>query len=118
MFIQLSESYALSTVSTKSLTMNDEWSVVVSEYAMYLENRHLWLGEKDADWHVPLNIIIRGADVGNRRKRTLQKRHDIWQKYVNIVGKGKSKGKAAYAEKGKIYQQSPAEHKRPPWHRT
>ena len=70
MFRQLNESDALNTVSTTSLTMNDEWSVVVSEYAMYFENRHLWLGEKDADWRVPLNIIIRPADVGNQRKRT------------------------------------------------
>ena len=50
--------------------MNDEWSVVVSEYAMCPENRHLWLGDKDAYWHVPLNIIIQPADVGNHRKRT------------------------------------------------
>ena len=57
--------------------MNDEWSIVVSEYAMYLENRHLWLGEKDADWRVPLNIIIKPADVGNQRKRTEQKRQEI-----------------------------------------
>ena len=44
--------------------MSGEWPIVASEYAMYLENRHLWLGEKDADWHVPLNIIIEPADVG------------------------------------------------------
>ena len=36
-FRQLDETDTLNTVSTKSLTMNDEWSIVVSEYAMYLE---------------------------------------------------------------------------------
>ena len=95
--------------------MVDEWSIVVSEYAMYLENRHLWLGEKDADWHVPLNIIIKPADVGNQRKRTEQKRQESWQKYVHITGKGNDKGKAVYAEKGKGYQPPPSEYERPPW---
>ena len=114
-FGQLHETNALNTVSTKSLTMNDEWSIVVSEYAMYLENRHLWLGEKDADWHAPLSIIIKPADVGNQRKRTEQKRQERWQKYLTIVGKGKDKGKAVHAEKGKGYQHYPPEPNLPPW---
>jgi hypothetical protein len=114
-FRQLNETDALNTVSTKSLTMNDEWSIVVSEYAMYLENRHLWLGEKDADWHVPLNIIIKPADVGNQRKRTEQKRWERWQRYLTATGKGKDKGKAVHADKGKGYQHYSPEPNLPPW---
>ena len=72
----LTESDVANTVSTTSLTINDEWTVVVSDYAMYLENRHLWLGEKDAGWRVPLNIIIRPADVGtivNAQRRSAKR---------------------------------------------
>ena len=102
--------------------MNDEWIVIVSEYAMYLQNRHLWLREKDADWHVPLNIIIRPADVGNQRKRTDENRDERWRMCCDRIGEGKGKGNTVHTEKGKgigayAPHESQAEPVLPPWAR-
>ena len=96
--------------------------MVVSEYAMYLWNRHLWLGEKDADWHVPLNIIIKPSDVGNQRKRTDERREERMRRYLDRVGKGKEKGNPVQAEKGKgkgtyVLQEPQPELVLPPWAR-
>ncbi len=47
-----------------------DWILEVSEFAMNLSNRHLWLGTDDHDWHTPLHVIIRPRRTANLRKRS------------------------------------------------
>jgi hypothetical protein len=83
-----------------------DWKINALEYPMLLENRHLWLGENDADWHTPLLVILRPRESRNRRIRSdagQERRDERLQMLIEkgvVKGKGK-KGKSAQAEKGK-----------------
>ena len=46
------------------------WDLYVQQYPMMLTNQHVWLSEKDGDWHRPLTVFIKHKEDRNRRVRS------------------------------------------------
>ncbi len=70
-----------------------DYLIDVHEYALKLDNEHLWLGKSDKDWHRPLITIHRNVGKANVRKRSEEAAARRAQKYLDYKGrKGKGKG--------------------------
>ena len=72
-----------------------DYLIDVHEYALKLDNEHLWLGRSDKDWHRPLITIHRNIGKANVRKRSDEaaaRRAQKFADYKGQQGKDKSKG--------------------------
>ena len=63
-----------------------EYVLTCSEYAMNLQNDHLWLGDSDADWHHPLIFTLRPRGEENQRNRSAAAQKRRAQRAVSNTG--------------------------------
>jgi len=72
-----------------------DWHATMSERALQIDRRDLWLGENDTDYHRPMFITIRNFATKNYRYRAQAKIEERRQKQKEKKGKGKGKTSGA-----------------------
>ena len=72
-----------------------DWHATMSERALQIDRRDLWLGENDTDYHRPMFITVRNFATKNFRYRAQSKIDERKQKQREKKGKGKGKSTTA-----------------------
>jgi hypothetical protein len=70
-----------------------DWHAAMSERALSIDRRDLWLGGNDCDYHRPMFITIRNFATKNFRYRAAAKIEERKQKQKEKKGKGKGQSK-------------------------